>query len=95
VAKAAATLGMEHFFAGAPGRPEDGDYGDPMAGDGAADADAGDEGANDNAAWPGTGAPGRSAANGGAALVNINENTSAAPDGDAAGRGRIGAKPSE
>jgi hypothetical protein len=95
VAKAAATLGMEHFFAGSPGRPEDGDYGDRMAGDGAADADAGDEGANDNAAWPGTGAPGRSAANGGAALVNINENTSAAPDGDAAGRGRLGVKPAE
>jgi Family of unknown function (DUF5681) len=35
------------------------------------------------------------AANGGAALVNINENTAAARDGDAAGRRRIGAKPPE
>jgi hypothetical protein len=101
VAKAAATLGMEHFFAGSPGRPEDRgrttEDGDQMAdfGDGDGDyADAGDDGANDNAAFPGTGAL-RGAANGGAAPVNISENTSAAPDGDAAGRGRIGVKPAE
>jgi hypothetical protein len=98
VAKAAATLWMEHFFAGPPGPDDRGrmtDDGDRRAGDGTDDADAGDAGANDNAAWPGTGGRGCGAANGGAALVRINENTRAARDGDAAGRGRIGAKPPE
>jgi hypothetical protein len=84
VVKAAAALGVEHFFAGpaAERATDDGwqrsqreDYSDRMAddGDGADDADDGDDGA----------------------LVNINENTSAAHDGDAAGRARIGAKPPE
>jgi hypothetical protein len=107
VAKAAATLGVEHFFAGPPAerrsdeagqRAEERDwrteenarseYEDVFPGRAAARSDAAHPGNTEGAARSG-------AANGGAALVSSSENTSAARDGDAAGRGHNGAKPPE
>jgi hypothetical protein len=95
VAKAAAALGLEHFFAGPPAERRADE-----AGQGAQERDwrteenarseYGDRRAADDAAFPGCGA-----ANAGAALVSINENTSAARNGDATGRGPNGVKPPE
>jgi len=91
VAKAAAALGLEHFYAGPPAqqraqerdwRTEENERSDDA--DRMTDADV---------CSPGAAHCG--AANGAGALVSIRENTSAAPDGGAAGRGRNGVKPPE
>ena len=91
VAKAAAALGIEHFYAGPPAqrraqerdwRTEENERSDDA--DRMTDADE---------CSPGAAHCG--AANGAGALVSIRENTSAAPDGGAAGRGRNGVKPPE
>jgi hypothetical protein len=94
VAKAAAALGLEHFFAGPPAERRADEAGQgAQERDWRAEENARSESGGrmaEDAAFPSCGA-----ANGGAALVSINENTSAARNGDAAGRGRNGAKPAE
>jgi hypothetical protein len=131
VAKAAAALGLEHFYAGPPAERRADDAGqraeerdwrveenarsedeDVFPGRAAARSDAaqtrGPGAAHVDPGWPpdqrctasrctasGARPADAGAANGGVALVNIRENTSAARNGDAAGRGHNGAKPPE